>query len=686
MKNLKMSTKIAAAITLVIIICISLLYVIAGNRMNAMMEQSEINHMRSSLHAQTNLIKEYIMHQEDLLTAFSKSPVVADLLRQSGDSLRQKAAQEYTQQYYAGLKQWEGLYIGEWNTHVIAHSNPQVVGITTRKGDSLTELQSEMKSANGLYNAGIIVSPASSKLTLSMYCPVFDTDGRTILGYVGGGPFADELKSLLDSLNENGTDTASYSMINAQTGMHIFNNDTSLMATEIQDPMLLEIVNNIKTNNDDIFNKLEYTNSEGLSSLASYEYIPEYGWAVVAYDTEANIYKDSRTNMRFLGIICIMSIIIISFLSWILIHLSTRPLKHVEKSITMLKDLNLQRSHQLDGYINKKSEIGQIATALDSLYTSFHDIVITLNKCSDSLTNTAAQMTDSSTLLLQCVEDNSRTTSDFADHAESINKTVQNVDEQVTEIAHVVSDVENKIHAGTDQSNFLLEKVSRMRNLANKSLSNTHMQIKENQKAIESALKNLQSLMRIDEMANQILDITSQTNLLSLNASIEAARAGEAGRGFAVVAGEIGNLANSSSETATRIQGICNDTKSNILKVQNCFDNIIAFLQNDIQTQFGEFVSATNEYYAAIEEIQVIISEIDQSAQIFVNAVADIHNRINEVQSVSGGRNVSSVEIREKAEQTTHTTEELSFAVSKNQENAASIRSIVDRFSKYEED
>lgn len=683
MKNQKMSTRIAAAITLVIIICISLLYVIASNRMNAMMRQSEVEQMKASLHAQTDLIEEYISHQEDLLTAFSKAPVVVEFLKHPSDAGKQKAAQEYTQQYYAGLKQWEGLYIGEWNTHVIAHSNPEVVGMTTREGEGLKALQTAMESANGVYNAGIILSPASSKLTLSMYCPVFDTDGKTILGYVGGGPFADELKELLDSLSGSGTDTTMYSMINVQTGMYIFDNDTSLMATEIQDSMLLKIIDTIKANKEDVFRELEYTNQKEEKSLASYEYIAEYGWAVVSYDTEANIYRDSRMNMKFLGIICIFSIIIISFLSWIFIHLSTRPLKYVEKSIVMLKDLNLQRNHKLDSYINKKSEIGQIATALDSLYTSFQDIVTTLDQCSDSLTNTAVKMTDSSALLLQCVEDNSSATTDFADHAESINQTVQNVDGQVTEIAQVVSEVENKIHEGTDQSNLLLEKVSRMQHLANESLTKTHVQIGENQKAIESALENLQSLMRIDEMANQILDITSQTNLLSLNASIEAARAGEAGKGFAVVAGEIGNLANSSSETATNIQDICNDTKSNIVKVQNCFDSIISFLQNDIQSQFKEFVNATNEYYAAIEEIQVIISGIDQSAQIFVNAVTDIHNQIEEVQSLSGNhRIVSSVEIREKAEQTTHTTEELSVAVSKNQENAVSIRSIVERFSK----
>lgn len=187
---------------------------------------------------------------------------------------------------------------------------------------------------------------------------------------------------------------------------------------------------------------------------------------------------------------------------------------------------------------------------------------------------------------------------------------------------------------------------------------------------------------RVKTETGTIEEISNQTNLLALNASIEAARAGEAGKGFAVVAGEIGNLATDSSKTAVEIQQICNETKDNITRVQECFAQIVQFLEEDIQNQLYHFTGATQEYYESTQDIKNIISEISQISCSFVNAVDTIEKEITAVSDNPDSEQTDSQTIIEKAKQTEETTRQMTKIVSDNKENAMAISQIVQRFKK----
>lgn len=93
--------------------------------------------------------------------------------------------------------------------------------------------------------------------------------------------------------------------------------------------------------------------------------------------------------------------------------------------------------------------------------------------------------------------------------------------------------------------------------------------VSEKLNELEHHIKDMNSIIVL------ISDITSQTSLLSLNASIEAARAGDAGRGFAVVAGEISHMANQTSEATEHITDIINNFSNTITDVVRVINHML---------------------------------------------------------------------------------------------------------------
>ncbi|WP_143321454.1 methyl-accepting chemotaxis protein [Clostridium sp. HBUAS56010] len=94
-------------------------------------------------------------------------------------------------------------------------------------------------------------------------------------------------------------------------------------------------------------------------------------------------------------------------------------------------------------------------------------------------------------------------------------------------------------------------------------LKNMNGEISENVTEASASARNT------DGIVNFVKDISTQTNLLGLNAAIEAARAGEAGRGFTVVAGEIRKMSASTSDSISQIDTVLKDINASISTINN---------------------------------------------------------------------------------------------------------------------
>ena len=680
MKNKKLSTTITITISIVAAVCILGLFLFANGSMTSVMKKNSMDNMKTSLESRQKVIEDYVNNAEDQLVSYSKGIEIVKLLENPTDSEIQKKAQKYTEHYYKELSGWEGIYAGEPNTHVIVHNNPKIVGMTTRKGEELKQLQDAMKESDRLYNAGIIVSPASKKLTLSMYCPVYK--GDEMIGYVGGGPFGEQLQKSLDALKVEGLDNASFTMINTKTNTYIFSKDSKKIAKEIKDPMLLNISESAKKGAGNQVHEIDYKDADGKDCVGVYRVLNDRGWAVVMTDTEDEIFAMANTNRNTLGFICLGSFLLMMLLTYVVIRFCLNPLKVAENAILNLKDLKLNKDEKIEKYVNGKSEIGHIATAIDSLYRTFDAIIDTLNSCSVSLLKSAEKITSSSEELYDCVGDNAATVEQVVAGVTLTEEAVEQVGKEIGRISELVSDVGRKVSDGSERSEELIQEVQKMKDTANQSLDANREKMVWNENNIEKAMKELQSLSRINEMVDRILEITSQTNLLSLNASIEAARAGEAGKGFAVVASEIGNLALSSSETATEIQTICKDANKNIDYVRQCFVSILDYWKTDVTKQFTDFIEMSNEYSTSIGSIEELIRGIQNVTDSVSDGVVAICNQMERVEGATEENSQGMERIIDKIETTKTSAEAISSVTHENQKNAEEIRDIVKKFTK----
>ncbi|MBP3702461.1 MAG: cache domain-containing protein, partial [Lachnospiraceae bacterium] len=211
-KQITLSKKITGCILVmqVIVMCILAIFVI--RTVTSDTKESTINSMQTVAQERSQIVRNYVKETEGILTAYSRAGEVSNMLKSPKDAAAVEAAQSYTEKFSEDIDNLEGIYTSEWNTHVLAHTNKSVVGITTREGEALKALQTALQEAKGVYNTGIIISPASKKQIVSLYQAVYDESGKPI-GLVGGGIFTNGLVEILDGLTLNGMKNAKYCMV-----------------------------------------------------------------------------------------------------------------------------------------------------------------------------------------------------------------------------------------------------------------------------------------------------------------------------------------------------------------------------------------------------------------------------------------------------------------------------------------
>lgn len=675
MKNFKLKTVVIVIVAIASGLGMLLLFTFANKSMTESMKTKSTDNMNTYLNSQTSIINQFVEDSEKTLLLFGKAPAVKNILKNDENADITAVAQAYTNEYYGSLVNWEGVYIGSWESKVLTHQAPPVVGRVMREGERLEQLRNAML-ADDVYDAGIIVSPASGALCLSMYAAVYD-DGQPI-GYVGGGVFANQLKTVLDETKAYGLDHSQFYMINVATKTHIFDENEELMAQEVTNPMLLAVMDRIAANSSET--TFTYNDEKGVAHLVSYQYLEDKGWAVVISDLEKEVYAAATANRNTLAVLCVVMYLLIVALTFGVMIVALKPLAVVEKSITKLGSLDISEDASIANYVDRKNEIGSIARETDKLRKILNEIITTLKECTDNLSESSSFVDKEASTLSVCVSDNSATIEQLATSLNVTNDSIAYVSKSVNEINSDVDKIKEKVESGFAQSTSIYKSAVEFEEKSVKSANDSEQNIVKNRENINEAMEKMNSFSKINELADEIKGITDQTQLLSLNANIEAARAGEAGRGFAVVAGEIGVLSQRSDETVTDIQNICNETNSNIDIINGCFETIISFLEEQVASRFNEFSGMSKDNRALVQQLQNEIQGIKQSADEFKNNVSKIAQEVSNIEEATKQNEMGIDDIIAKNDDTSKVINRLQDISAENLHIVKKIKDLIDGF------
>lgn len=541
-----------------------------------------------------------------IMRTFASNPDVISYLKNQDDTELGEKVQEYTKNYFGQLDGWEGIYLASWESKVLSHPTDSVVGRVMGEGDRLKQLQDSMLSSDGVYNVGIINSPASGQLIMSMYMPVMD--GNVPLGYVGAGTYVHDNIRPLDNADNIGLESA-YTYVVDNHGTILYHPDSGKVGGMSENEALLEVLANLGNADSKKTGTISYVYN-GVKKHAAYYVGEEQHYVAVFTTDEREILTNTKRNLNIMVISAGVLILFFSALAFIVSKLIVKPLKKMVNVIEAFSKGNTD-----------------VNTDVRTMVTESRNIRDSATNFKGALREALGAVKNASLVLKDSIDDVRAKTVDNTDKVNQINTAISEISQTSQNVAQNAQDITEQTITLSDKIDILFKNVAELdksAGLIKTNNENAAAQMSIVMAAAQSSVDSVDGIaekiqetnLAIDEISkcvSVIEEISSQTNLLSLNASIEAARAGEAGKGFAVVAEEIRHLSDSTAESAQEIKQI-------IEKVVKLSEATVDYANKVVKTT---------------EEEQQNISDTQQQFAILSDAVTNSLDNIYDIKNVT---------------------------------------------------
>lgn len=342
-------------------------------------------------------------------------------------------------------------------------------------------------------------------------------------------------------------------------------------------------------------------------------------------------------------------------LSLVVVGYMLKELGLITAIINDTSKFNFKKNMANGRIVKKKDEIGVMGRAISNMRENLRTMVSDIEGISVQITGNVNEVKAISAEINSKCTDNSATTQQLAAGMEETAATTETINSNIDHMKKEAEQIKSLTSEGERLADEVKMRAEGLKTVTAEAMDRTSKLYQDISEKTEQAIIGSKAVEKINKLTDAIMEISSQTSLLALNASIEAARAGEAGKGFAVVATEIGSLAGQTSQAVENINSIVADVNHAVSTLAESLRNTVDFLDKIVLKDYTQFAEVGEHYYNDSETYSSGMSTIEGSVLMLTDKIVEIAASLNGINLTI---NESTIGVSDIADKTTNVVEQ----------------------------